>query len=412
MTSRSCLAAVCVAATTAIGCHGTVDSLGSDAIQEAPLRPLTGPSSYPNAFASVLGKTQAEIDAKIQQTFDLLFHGDPATQAIYFPVGTDQALIRDILHDDVRTEGIGYAMMICVELDKRDEFDRLWAYAESALLYRSGAARGYFRSSCDAGGGTASCIDPFGHEQILMALIFAHDRWGSDSGVDYQKGALAALHVMRNKVRDNGGVIDGITDMIDPQAKLFYDVPLVSSANVSRPSIEMPAFYALWAQATGDGFWATAAASARTYLQSVDNPTTGLMPVRASFDGTPVSGSDTFEPEGYRTQLNMTLDHVWSGAEVWVVDESNRLLAFFASQGMDTYGKSYSLDGKTVLDTLHEPSLVVMNGASALAATNSNRAQFIDAVWNLALPTGDVRYYTGILDLSVLLVLSGQYRVY
>lgn len=394
----------------AIGCQGTVDSLGSNATPEPPLSPLKRPASYPNAFATLLGKTQAEIDLKIQQTFDALFHGDPTTEAVYFPVGSDQALIRDILHDDVRTEGIGYAMMICVELDKRDEFDRLWRYADAVLRYHSGPEAGYFRSSCDTATSSEACLDPFGHQQILMALIFAHDRWG-DSGIDYQSAAQRALHVLQNKVRDNGGVRDGITDMVDADTHLFTDVPLTSAAGVSRPSIEMPAFYDLWAQATADPFWSDAAASARTYLQAVDNPTTGLMPIRATFDGKPVIGSDTFAPEGYRTQLNMALDSIWSG-QTWVVDENNRLLAFFVFQGMDTYGKSFTLDGSTVLDPLHEPSLVVMNGASALAATNPNRTQFVDAVWNLAVPTGDARYYTGILDLSVLLLLSGQYRVW
>ena len=35
-------------------------------------------------------------------------------------MGTDQAYIQDTLHGDMRTEGIGLAMMIAVELDKRD----------------------------------------------------------------------------------------------------------------------------------------------------------------------------------------------------------------------------------------------------------------------------------------------------
>src|SRR5882724_9040281 len=73
-------------------CRTTVDSLGIDRPTEAGgpavLRPLVGPASYPNAFRDVLGKSDAEIAAKIAMTFDQLFHGD-ATQAIYFPVGAD-----------------------------------------------------------------------------------------------------------------------------------------------------------------------------------------------------------------------------------------------------------------------------------------------------------------------------------
>jgi oligosaccharide reducing-end xylanase len=409
---RSRFWAACAAAWLVAACGTSVDSLGSNAVDEPRLLPLIGPSSYPNAFADVLGKTDAEISTKLSQTFEALFHGDPATQAIYFPVGSDQALIRDILHGDVRTEGIGYGMIICVELDKRTEFDALWTYAESELAYTSGPERGYFRSSCDIASGSSLCIDPFGHEQILMALMFAHGRWGSTSGIDYETAARSVLHPIRSKVRDNGGIVHGITDMVDPTSKLFFDFPDVSAANVSRPAIEMPGYYELWGQATGDAFWSEAAQNARTYLAAVDHATTGLMPVRTDFAGTPIPGSDTFQPEGYRAQLNMALDHVWSGAQPWAVDESNRLLAFFFGQGLDIYGKAFTLDGATILDPLHEPSLVVMNGVSALIATDPNRAAFIDAVWNLPIPTTDGRYYTGILDLLALLILSGQYRVY
>ena len=56
---------------------------------------LTRPGELPERLPRWLGKTQAEIDAKINATWNQLFYGDPSTQAIYFPVGTDQAEIRD-----------------------------------------------------------------------------------------------------------------------------------------------------------------------------------------------------------------------------------------------------------------------------------------------------------------------------
>src|SRR5258708_16675168 len=117
----------------AASCGKTVDSLGFNSGGAIPLGPLTGPPSYPNAFHDRLGKTDAEIAAKIAAAFDQLFHGDPLTQAIYVPVGSDRAYIQDVLHNDVRTEGIGLGMLIAVELNKRDELDRLSNYAKSTL---------------------------------------------------------------------------------------------------------------------------------------------------------------------------------------------------------------------------------------------------------------------------------------
>jgi oligosaccharide reducing-end xylanase len=397
-------------------CRTTVDSLGYDDARDAAsdarvLHPLSGPASYPNAFRDVLGKNDTEIAARLEDFFSQLFHGNPNTEAIYFPAGPEQAFILDILHGDVRTEGIGYAMIIAVELDKRDEFDRLWRYAKAVPQYQSGPNRGYFLSSCDAASGTLPCVDPFGLEQFVMALLFANGLWGSDGAIDYGADALTWLDLMRQKEDQNGGVVDGVTNTFDGATKLVFDVPNTTAAGYTRPAVEMPGYYALWSQATGDPFWNEAAAAARAYWRRSANPTTGLLPTRATFGGMPVAGSDTFSSEGYRMQLNMVLDHVWFAAEPWEVDESNRLIAFFAGQGIDQYGRQYSLDGVTI-DPLHDASLVAVNGATALLTTSSERFDFINAAWNLSVPTGPARYYTGLLNVLSFLILSGRFRVY
>lgn len=416
--AAACLA---LAALPTLGaCTSSVDSLGSlgspDGGPSSPLRPLTGPASYPNPFRDVLGKTETEIANKIAAAFAQLFHGDPDDEAIYFTSGADGAYIRDILHNDIRTEGISCGMMVAVQLNHRTEFDRLWTYARTMLRYDSGPNEGYFRSECDGVGGSG-CIDPYGYQQFTMALIFAHDRWvrpagSAPSALDYQADALALLQVMQHKEALAGGVVDGVTNTFDAETKLPFSYPNQSVGKVTRPSIEMPAYYALWAQATGDGFWGQAATAARANWKKAVHPTTGLIPLRAAFDGTPVDGFDYFAPEAYRAQISMTLDRIWGSNDSWTVDESNRLLQFFAGKGLETYGRAFSLDGTMMLDPSHDPSLVVTNGASAAIATVPQAQTFINEVWTLTTPTGNARYYTGILDLLSLLILGGQFRVY
>lgn len=404
---------VCAALSSLPACGTTVDSLGHDLPADAEsLRPLTGPGEYPNPLSDVLGLSDEEIAAKIAAVFEHLFYGDPATEAIYFPVGADQAFIRDILHDDIRTEGIGYGMIVAVELDKREEFDRLWTYARAELEYTDGANQGYFRSSCDTNdGATTLCVDPFGTEQFLTALLFAHGRWESNGGIDYEADALRLFHVLRDKEAQNGGVVDGVTNSFDGATQLPFDEPNTAASEYTRPSVVMPAYYELWAQATADAFWSDAAESGRVYWQAAAHPTTGLLPVRAYFDGTPVEAWSTFAPEAYRTHLNMTLDRIWFDSDAWLVEAGDRLLEFFFAQGIDAYGKEYSLDG-TVVDPSHDAALVAMNGVTALIATRQERVEFIQAVWDLEPPVGTGRYYSGILHLLALLTLSGQYRVY
>jgi oligosaccharide reducing-end xylanase len=403
-------------------CTTTTDSLGYDDVQDAAtepppnggLRPLSRPASYPNPFRDVLGKTQAEIDDKIMGAFDQLFHGDAGTQAVYFTIDDDEARIEDIYHNDVRTEGQGLGMMIAVQLDKRDEFDRLWRYAKSSLR-ATGANEGYYRSFCDNVDGLTSvaCIDPYGMEQFAMALIFAHGRWKSTGSIDYETDALELLDVMLHKEERAGGVVDDVTNVFDDETKLAFHEPKASASTFTRPSIIIPAYYALWAEATGEPFWSQATDVGRPFTKQVSNSTTGLMPVRAYLDGRPVVGGgwDAFRHEAYRTEVNLALDHIWHGDDPWVVAESDRLIAFFSGEGLMTYGKAYTLDGM-VLDRTREIALVATNGAVAAISTRSDRVGFIQAVWDLQTPSGPARYYAGMVDLLALLVLGGRFQIY
>ena len=393
-------------------CNSTTDSLGYNGSRGVVLHRLTPPASYPNVLVDWLKKTPAEIDTKIDAVWNQLFYGDPSTQAIYYPLGTDQAEIRDTLHGDVRTEGFGYAMMIAVQLDKRTEFDRMWTYVKAVLSYpMTEPSGGYFQSACGSSASAAmSCNDPFGHAQFVTALLFARDRWGITGKHDYGVDAVALLDVMRHKEDLNGGIVNDVTNTFDQETALPFDVPEVRAAGVSRPSVAMPAFYELWGQATQDPFWTRAAAAARAYWKRAAHPTTGLFPIRAYFDGKPVENSDTFDSESFRTQINIVLDRIWFAKDPWEIEEVDRLLAFFSSKGMASYGGEFTLDGDTV-NPLRDYALVAANGASAMISTNVNRVAYVSDAWNMPTQAGLVRYFSGLLNLTVLLILSGQYRV-
>jgi oligosaccharide reducing-end xylanase len=236
--SFSTRAGGCVAAVLSLtlGCRKTVDSLGSNDTTDAAkreLQDLSGPTEYPNAFRDVLGKTSDQINLKITQAFNTLFHGN-SDQAIFFPVGDDQACIKDVYHNgEVRTEGMGLGMIIAVELNKQFEFDQLWRYAKENLMIKSGSARGYFTSHCnlksDGSVDSRVCLDPFGLQQFTMALVLANARWGTgnedaDAGaMDYNSDVWMLLDVMRYKVQQNGGVVDGITNTFDANTLLVFD---------------------------------------------------------------------------------------------------------------------------------------------------------------------------------------------
>jgi oligosaccharide reducing-end xylanase len=416
-------------------CTSTVDSLGHDAAAVTPespkpptLLPITGPDTYENAFQDLLGNDPGVIGGKVNAAYQQLFHGDPDTEAIYFTlyddptpqsgdypiVSDDEAKIFDLYHKDTRIEGIALGMLISVELEHQEEFDKLWNYAKRELAY-TGSKAGYYRSFCDAGtDGSTPCADPYGLQVFATSLIFAHDHWKTSliGNIDYAADALAILDVMLHKEQQNGGIVDGVTNVFDAETQLVFDVPDASAAGQTRPSILMPAFYDLWAQATGNPFWSSAADAARNFWPKSANDKTGLMPLRAYFDGTAVSGADTFQNEGYRVFPNLVLDQIWGAGTVWSGVELNRVLQFFSDQGINSYGSAYKLDGTEVQGKNdHEIALVIVNGMSASPATLDQRKAFIQAVWNLTTPTKDYRYYQGILYLFAMCVLSGNMKV-
>ena len=110
----------------------------------------------------------------------------------------------------------------------------------------------------------------------------------------------------------------------------------------------------------------------------------------------------------------MALDWAWTKGvkDPWQVEEANRLLGFFALKGMNTYGRSYKLDG-TLLDGTHDLALVAGERDFCHGGpTRRAKGAFLNAVCDMDTPTGPARYYSGILDLTALLILSGQYRIW
>ena len=418
------------------GCASTLDSLGTDLTSNAgsagsaglgmaasagappvydTLKAVKGPDTYYNAFKALLGKTDAQIADKLRLGFAQLFHpnaADAATQAIYNEQGDDQALIYDALHNDVRTEGIGLAMIITVELDKQDEFDRLWRYAKAVRQQTSGPAQGYFNSFCGEDAPGTACFDSYGMQHFVLALMLANGRWQSTPEMPYATDALALLDLLQNKEARNGGVVMGIGSAFDARTHLVREEPTLADAGfTTRSALEMPAAYWYWGQATGNPFWSTAAVAAREHLLKAADSKTGLWPMRSYFDGSPVEGSPGFTAQAYRTQLNLALDALWGTAGTGQGELADRLLAFFDSKGPNS--ATFSIDG-TALDNNRAEALISVNGALAIAASgaDANRKDFADAVWSQPIPSGDNRYYDGLLYLMSLLVLSGQLQVY
>ena len=58
--------------------------------------------------------------------------------------GTRWLDISDIKNHDVRTEGMSYGLMIAVQFDRKDIFDRLWRWSKKYMQHQEGLLKGYF----------------------------------------------------------------------------------------------------------------------------------------------------------------------------------------------------------------------------------------------------------------------------
>jgi oligosaccharide reducing-end xylanase len=371
--------------------------------------------AYRNLFKEYLGKTDAEIQNKLNVAWDQLFYGNDDFQRVYYPVGADMAYIEDIGNSDVRSEGMSYGMMIAVQLDKKEEFDRLWKWTKTYMYQSDGPYKGYFAWHCTPDGKKLDSNPASdGEEWFAMALLFASHRWGDGMGLqNYNTEAQSILDTMLHKEDQKS---DLATNMFNAENKMVVFVPKIGpTSSFSDPSYHLPAYYELWARwAKQDNqFWANAALVSRSYFKKAANPKTGLMPDYANFDGTPYGSDDhkDFRFDAWRTLSNVAVDYAWFGADSWQIEQSNRVLGFLASQDIDSYPNQYSLDGKP-LSSDHSTGLVANAAVAALAADPEKGKPFVQALWDTKIPSGKWRYYDGMLYIIALMHVSGHFRIY
>ena len=384
---------------------------------------------YRNLFAEN-GHSQAQIQAKVDSAFQQLFHGDPANQAVYYSAGSNSngplAYIYDAGDNDVRSEGMSYGMMIAVQLDKQAEFNAIWNWAKTYMYHRetNDPASGFFSWSMTTNGVANDDMPaPDGEEYFATSLYFAAARWGNGAGIyNYRAEADRLLTDMRHRRLITGPTVKGRMTagaLFEPEHKMVRFTPDTANWNHTDPSYQLPAFYEVWSRCGPSAdreFWGQTAEASRDFFQRATHPTTGLAPDYANFDGTPwaapwIPQSADFQYDSWRTAANWSVDWAWWNADVREAQLSDRIQAFFESKGVSNYGNRFTLDGRQ-LGNDHATGLVAMNAVASLAATGPRARKFVEAFWNTPLPTGQWRYYDGMLYMLGMLHCSGEFRVW
>ena len=388
---------------------------------------------YRNVFAE-MGHSQKEIDAKVQSVFDEVFRGP---NKVYFEVGDSLGYISDIKNHDVRTEGMSYGLMIAVQMNEKDIFDRLWRWSKKYMQHQDGPLKGYFAWSLNTDG-THRAEGPAsdGELYFVTSLIFASNRWGNDGDINYLAEAQNILNCAWEK--DGTG---GVNSFINKENHLIAFTPEGFGNRFTDPSYHLPAFYEVWARWAEDGradFWRECAKASREYLHASIDPVTGLNPDTNGYDGKALSfggfggrpaPKPSFRYDSWRVPMNMALDYSWACADKeWQTNYANTIQAFFYSKGIDDFVDQYSVDGTDVEFIMpagnedmqvqalrHSVGLVSTLAAASLAADNEISREFVERLWNSEnKPFEDGyfdAYYDGLLRLFAFMHLSGKYRV-
>ena len=362
--------------------------------------------NYPNLFARI-GKSDGEIRQKLEGAVKTFFHGSEE-ERIYHEEGPDMGYLVDTGNDDVRTEGMSYGMMMCVQMNMKEEFDRIWKWTKTYMWMDEGENEGYFAWSCRLNGEKNSMGPaPDGEEFFAMALFFASHRWGEGEGIyAYAKEARAILRACLHK-GENGRQGEAMWNRENGQ------ILFVPGSPFTDPSYHLPHFYelfALWADEEDRAFWKKAAQASREYLAKACHPVTGMNPEYGEFDGSPVTRKfawgrhDWFYSDAYRTAANIGLDRVWFGKDAGHYGAPVRLMRFLGTPVEHT--------------VLHPLGLLAATAQGALAADlgdereGETAAHWVEALWNQPLRRGKRRYYDNCLYLFSLLALSGNYRIW
>ena len=379
---------------------------------------------YRNLFKEA-GYSQKDIEEKLNKAYYDVFEGP---NRVYFEEGDSLGYVSDIKNNDARTEGMSYGMMVAVQLNKKQVFDRLWRWSVKYMQHQSGSREAYFAWSVNPKtkkqNSKGSASD--GELYYITSLLFASNKWGNDTGINYYKEARRILDAMWKK---DG--TDKIYNLINTEHKQISFVPEGGAYLWTDPSYHIPAFYEIWALYAKDGheqFYKDCAEVSRNFLHKACHPVTGLNADYTNFDGTPHSTPwmpAAFRYDSWRVPMNIAMDYTWYGKDKeWQEDYAKRFQNFLRSKGMETYVDQYDLDGTTpdfilqagpVKKLRHSIGLVATSATASLVNKDKASLDFVHALWNAKLePYEDGYfdpYYDGLMYLFSLMHLSGKYQI-
>ena len=364
---------------------------------------------YTSPFKTYLGKTDEEIQAKLDQLWNHYFKGGD-NKTVYYDYG-NEAYIKDVNNIDVRSQGMSYGMMICVQTNHKEEFDKLWTWTKNHLWRKNGSWDDYFAYRCYLDGyvyDENSCSDA--EMYFMMALLFAANRWGDAS---YMTDAQYILDRMWSNSQHN---------LFNPSFYVITFQPVDDRIYFTNPSHNLPTFIDLFSRwsTTNQDKWKKATSKTRDFLLKASNTMSGLFTDYADFDGTPHSvpynsNADKYMYDAMRTAMNFGMDYYLFGVDATNQQTMAKRLIDFFERDNYTHAR-FEWDGTRPSES-YTTGEAGCNAVACYALMNKPEYKDIikknlQMVWDASLMTGQYRYYEGIVHYLAMLHLCGSFKIW
>ena len=378
---------------------------------------------YESPFKKYLGRTDEEIQAKLDQLWKHYFKGE-ISQKIYYDIGKE-AYILDANNSDVRSEGLAWGMMIAVQTNHREEFDKIWNWTKEHHWHKAGEWDGYFawQRKTD-GSGKDDAPAPDAELYFMMSLLFAANRWDDSQ---YMDDAQYILDKMWSNYEHK---------LFNQQSFVVSFQPTVSWGFFGEPAYDLPAFIELFARWSKNrnhtDRWYKALQATRLHLYKSSHPTTGLFADYSRFDGTPYrpdfsKTSDRYMYEAERAAMNFGMDYYLFGKSAdSLMVMAKRIIDFFEADG---YAHArFDWDGKNPGETYTEgqkgtnavAALVLRDlekypdllGDAEMATYEEIIKKNLQMAWDVRPLSGQYRYYEGMVHYLAMLHLCGAFKIW
>ena len=367
--------------------------------------------NYESPFKKYLGKTDEEIQEKLDALWNHYFKGDNNSKVYYET--NDGAYIEDINNRDARSEGMSYGMMIAVQTNHKEEFDKLWKWTKAHMWHNpSSGGDGYFSWSVNTNGSVKDQGNaPDGEMYFMMSLLFAAHRW-NDEG--YMKDAQAILKACW---KGNGN------SLFNEQSYIVTFQPTNGNNSWSDPSYSLPVFvdlFSRWSDTNNDK-WTKATSATRDHLYKSSNTKSGLFSDYNNFDGTPHSVNFNNDATNYmydamRCAMNFGMDYYLFGVDAKRETEmAKRIIDFFEKDGYKH--ARFTWDGNPIGNDGYTQGEKGANAVATYALMKEDGYEDkikknLEMAWNEKFMTGQYRYYDGLVHYLAMLHLTGSFKIW